>query len=497
MSSLLYPSVKSVALQGTTRSAALPPLPDWMPPLPPEADPTTTLLHTIALVNTAHLAGQRTAPQAGFQPAVPPEESRPYCSPQAVKLWNDIVELESKYPVFEQKWLELCAHRQQILAPEIIIGVFQFAAHKKSNAMRPLVRRVAGNRGAWIAAQYPPWSFALPTNAVQIWREGKPAERLDILQDARRYDPALSRQLLTTTWEKETGSDRRKFVELCRTGLTPADEPMLLYFWETLQQPALLNKGIAQETRQMILSLLLSLPESALYREWTTLLSAYFTTGKCLLPTTDDTFFHPDRMTRQAGLSANLPISAWFELLLGIVPPAVWQVAAGKNAAQTLDLLRTAKLHPPVTGVTERLIQATLASGDSAWAEVLLQTGTNQQFLELMALLPGELREKAIRDPKLPKSVQQLVWGSPAIQFNWSLDFSQWVLDDLYQSWIGYFFSKVQQIMPLDVFLHPETRPDTVPGLYDGADKRERWMHGIVPELNKTLAVKKVLSKYS
>ncbi len=496
MSSLLYPSVKAVALQGITRSATVPALPDWLPAVPPEADSATTLLHHIAMVRMAHLAGHRSAPQAHFQMPAVPEETRPYCSPLAVKLWNDIVELESKYPIFEQKWLELCAQRQQVLAPDLIVGVFQFAAFKKSNAMRPLVRRIAGSRGAWIAAQYAPWSFALPNDPVQIWREGKPAERLDVLHDARRYDPALSRQLLTTTWEKETGSDRKKFVEICRTGLSAADEPMLLYFWETLQQPALLNKSIAQETRQMILALLLSLPESALYREWTTLLSAYFSTGKCLLPTTDDAFFHPNRMTRQAGLSANLPISAWFELLLGIVPPAVWQAATGKTTAQTLELLRTAKLNPPVTGVTERLIQATLASGDSAWAEVLLQAGTNQQFLELMALLPGELREKAIRDPKLSKSVQQLVWGSPAIQFNWSLDFSQWVLDDLYQSWIGYFFSKVQQIMPLDVFLHPDTRPDTIPGLYDGADKRERWMHGIVPELNKTLAVKKVLSKY-
>ncbi len=85
---------------------------------------------------------------------------------------------------------------------------------------------------------------------------------------------------------------------------------------------------------------------------------------------------------------------------------------------------------------------------------------------------------------------ERLNCAAPALQFHWSEEFSRWVLSLLYDSWIGYYFHRIQLIMPLDVYLNPAVKPANIPGLYDQAAKRERWLSVIVPELEKVIAVK-------
>jgi hypothetical protein len=45
----------------------------------------------------------------------------------------------------------------------------------------------------------------------------------------------------------------------------------------------------------------------------------------------------------------------------------------------------------------------------------------------------------------------------------------------------------MHQIIPLDVYMHPDARPQDIPGLYDPFDQRDRWVNMIVPELQKTM----------
>ena len=490
----MYHSIKNTALQGTNRIPKVPSSPDWMPALPTDGDVTTQLLHTIATSVVAHKAGQRSIPQSDFLIPTPVVESQAFCSPLAAQLWRDIQALESKFPVFEQRWLELCVIREQVLSPDIIVPVLQLATHKKMAHLRPLVTRVIGARGVWIASQYPPWRFAQPTNPVTAWREGKPAERLDALLVARQYNPEQSRELLASTWDKESAADRRKFIEIFATGLSPDDVPLLTTLFNGLPTTA---KPVVQETRQILLHHLLSIPDSPLAQEWVQLLRPYFSTGKLVLPTTDDAFFCPQYMVQEAGLQPNKPISVWLEGLLPLVPPAIWAAAAG-SVAQAQSAFLKGKYDPNIGANTlqQHLIAATIRAKDATWAALLLDAATKPQFLEMLALLPIEIREKHIRQKADQPLLLQEIWSSAAIHFNWSASFSQWALEHLYQSWIGYYFSKVQQIMPLDIFLHPDTRPESIPGLYDAADKRERWLQAIVPELEKTLSVKKILSKY-
>ncbi len=490
--------IQQIALIGTDRAPQLPPQPDWMPDPPEADDPATHLLHRLSMARAAERAGQRAQPVADLQLPQPIEEGSPYCSPLAVQLWRDIVELESKFPVFEQRWLDLCAQRGQVLAPEILVEVFHYCTPKRMAVLRPYAARVAGARGTWLAQQYEKWKFALATNYLDLWRTGKPTERTDALVAARIFAPDTAQLMLRSTWEKETPADRRKFVDLLLPELAPTDAPLLQFLLDTITAKPGHNKTMAiQETKRILVSLLLALPESTLAIEWTALLSTYFKGGQLQLPSTDDAFFHPERMVDLLGFDPKLPIEVWFSNLSPIVPPNIWQKAAQAAPSAVFEAIFEKKYNYAISKVEilGHFVQGTIRTKNTEWAELLLFKGINTQTIELMAALPPERRETLLMEGNISPAAQQLVWGSPVLHFPWSAAFSHWALRELYQSWVGYFFSKVQQIMPLDVFLHPDTRPESIPGLYDRPDSRERWLQQIVPELDKTLAVSRVFAK--
>jgi hypothetical protein len=493
-------SLHQIALMGTDRAPELPAMPDWMPAPPEGADKAAVFLHLLSMGRAAERAGRRSQPIPDLVLPQLLEETQPFCSPLAVKLWRDIVELEGKFPVFEQQWLALCAYREQVLAPELLVEIFHYCTPKRMATLRPLVARVTGTRGRWLAQQNEKWKFALATNYTETWRTGKPAERAEALQAARQLERPTAAQMLRETWEKEVHAERKKTVETLLADFDAQDEDLLTYLLHTILQKPGHNKTLAlQETKRLLVGMLLALPESALAREWTALLQPYFETGTLQLPSTDDAFFHPDRMVNLLGFGPNVPIEIWFEQLLPIVPPSIWQAAAGNAPEAAFGLIFDKKYQQNIRkpAILEHLMASTLRARNAEWAEVLLFRGSPTQTIEMMAVLPPARREMLMITGAFSPAIQQLAWGSAALHFPWSLEFSHWALRELYQSWVGYFFTKVQQIMPLDVFLHPDTRPDSIPGLYDKQDCRERWLQQVVPELERTLAVRKVFAHYN
>ncbi len=494
----IFEQIRDITLHGTNRLGTHPELPEWVPSISSE-DTTTQLLHTLALLSTAQKAGQRILPSADLPQPMLIEESLPYCNTTAVQLWHDIVELESKYPVFEQRWLQLCAQLNQVIAPEIITSVLALGATKKMAHLRPYIAQVIGKRGLWIAAQYTKWHYALTPDYHQIWQEGKPAERLDILRRLRIENPEIGRKLVEKTWDKESAADRKKMIEVFKVGITPDDETFFATKLDDLAQKSPSGKAVVQETKRLLVQYLLTIENSALRQQWISLLSKYFMNGAVHLPDTDDDCFHPAWLVFQNGFPPKKDIADWWLEILTIMPPAVWPLASGLPLELSLAAIQNSKYGPSIQkiNIQDALINATLYYSDPDWAAILLQIGTNLQFVDLLSHCSAAHREAIMMDAKMSPAVLNLVWSSPAIQFNWSLKFSEWVLRELFQSWMGYYFSKVQQIMPLDVFLHPQTRPAELPTLYDSPEKRDKWLQVIAPELEKALVVKRIFGHYA
>ena len=93
-----------------------------------------------------------------------------------------------------------------------------------------------------------------PEAAERAWHEGRFAERVTLLSDVRRADPAAGLALLEKTWRKERAEDRLMFLDALRERLSSVDEA----FWEK----ALSDRS--RTVRATAAELLSALPESAL-----------------------------------------------------------------------------------------------------------------------------------------------------------------------------------------------------------------------------------------
>ena len=126
-----------------------------------------------------------------------------------------------------------------------------------SHASAPVIRRLIGERGAWLAAQNPKWQqrLAEPDHdaLAALATEGDRAERLAALGALRERDPSRALALVVAAWPTE-GADLR---EALLSALGPA-RPEEVPFYET----ALLDRAVS--VRRLAAERLLPHPESSL-----------------------------------------------------------------------------------------------------------------------------------------------------------------------------------------------------------------------------------------
>lgn len=433
-------------------------------------DEAAHLLHAAALLRMYRLAGERSPVQEKAEIRPPDPEVQPFCTPVAVHLWRQIRALENNNPVLEIRWLELCRQTGSIADPAILMDILEAGVPKKMVALRPYIAPIVGQRGRWLAQYHAPWQYVLPVDPVKVWKEGKITERAAALRLIRTEDARKGREWLASCWEKEGLSDRKALVLAFGEQIVPDDESFLLEILAGLNPQKNANKDL----RMVVIQQLLQLPESAVAQQWKRIPQYYLSPAHRLnnwpvpLPEID----------------AALEKKAW-DILLPLTPPQLWCEVLGKNVSDTVIALSGSHQ------LVDYLAQATVRYRQEAFAEQLYQSTAGARSYELLYLLPFSVRENKISST--PELAARLDWGSPALQFQWSESFSNWVLQQLYHSWGGYYFHKIPQIMPLDVFLHPHTRPEVIPASQDPTVKRERWMQMIVPELDKVLTVKKLL----
>lgn len=482
------------ALLGVARSGWSPDnLPDRVKAfLPDNKDTATAFLDATALLNAYAKGGMRTTETIEEPIGEAPEDPLPFCNAAAINLWREIRMLECNHYVLEKRWLDLCHRSRHVLAPDLLVDILQLGVKKNNAGLRPLIAKVAGARGRWLAGFFPDWAYLELYDVRRIWAEGKTTERVAVFAHARKDHPAAALQLLESTWEKESAADRKKLLEVLLINLSESDLPFLEKIKSEYSQMTGTGKAAVLDLKKWITRLLLKIPEAPLRKIWTTALSHYFqsdSTGRLafVLPDDGDDFFCHQHLTQEAGFTKfnndAAGVIAWFHELLAWIQPVIWMEAAGATPENTLlSFQADAKIR-------NLLIQAALENNDPSLAEVLMEYATGDNWQKLLGVLPEPRREQIIMSQ--PAYADKANWQSPELHFHWSPEFSRFVLQRLYDSWIGYYFHRIQQIMPLDVYLHPSVKPAEIPGLYDPMNKRETWLQTIVPELEKTLKVKK------
>ena len=275
MTASSWPALVKAALLGTERTGR----PSTGPPAePPEretqgsqvdllfalvaTDPGRSaeriLLGAAAAVATARRAGRRPERVEAAPPAPAPPVDRPEAGEDASRSLAAL--LGGTWRQLLAEWLEACGATGRRVPSVWLPAVLDVATADR--AVRPAVLGALGERGRWLAAQRPAWSWAggaaageVPADPVAAWAEGTAAERRDLLAAARATDPALGRALVESTWSVDRADDRSAFVERLATGLSLDDEPFL-------EERALADRG--RDVRRAAASVLARLPASRL-----------------------------------------------------------------------------------------------------------------------------------------------------------------------------------------------------------------------------------------
>ncbi len=315
------------------------------------------------------------SPAAGHAPVspAPAETDRPLPAAAAARLHRILADggVPGGSQVAQEvlaQWLELAAGHGGHVPPETLPALLD--AGRRNGAVRPALGRVAGRRGAWLAAMRDDWRWLLdeaPATSAADWETGTPGERLAYLTHLRRTDPAAGRDLLAATWAAESSDDRARFLAALGTGLSRADDAFL--------DAALDDRR--REVREAALDLARRLPGSSLGERMTEralrairLERRTFGRDRLVVEPPEEL----DQNLRRDGVGATpargIGAGAWLlEEIVAGTPLPVWTSRFGRDPGAVIDL---AHGHDWESALLHGWAKAAIAQRDTAWAEALV-----------------------------------------------------------------------------------------------------------------------------
>ncbi len=172
----------------------------------------------------------------GRKPPLDPNPPEPPCEPDAIPpCGRDAARrlldmIAGNQDIYIKEWLQILKRSgkrvlEGAVAPLLARGV-------KNKQLQPDIREAIGERGRWLAARNPDWSYAVVSRSGESdcdekWRTGSRDERIAALEALHESEPARALELLQSTWKTESADDRARFVAALRTGLSMSDEPFL------------------------------------------------------------------------------------------------------------------------------------------------------------------------------------------------------------------------------------------------------------------------------
>ncbi|RUL75913.1 DUF5691 domain-containing protein [Dyella choica] len=310
-------------------------------------------------------------------------------------------------------------------------------AGKRSVALRPLLLKILGHRGRWLAAFNPDWRYAAEGTASEhdpnVWEEGNLAQRIAYLCALRQRDPARARQLLQAQLSELPARERVELVSTLEYGLEGDDEALL--------DPLL--KDRSREVRTVAAMLLAKLPRSVHARRITGWLAPLLTQKRHLLGKTwaIDAPAAADPAWQTAVIDSNRPQHErlgerawWLYQLVRQASLSWWVDDTGMTPAQLIAwAAKSDWMDALYRGWRDRV-----GAADHDWIHAMLASRA-QAFgdrVGLLAWLPV-----AEREPYWPRSLDQLrqdgrlgdVIASCPLGETLSADFSSALMADIRQ----------------------------------------------------------------
>ncbi len=328
------PSLIKTALVGTAKSAFQPSDPEELVRLGISSELSTEeqLLRLSIAYSRLRRSGFIPLERKGKTPSPCPVETLKSCSSKSALLLKNV--LFNKQNLGIKEFLFHLAQAKRHIPFDMLPDLLEKGIHKED--WHPLLKATMGERGAWLVAQNPAWSYLSEPTDESIWELGKREERVFYLQHLRANDPQAALEKLTATWAEDSSDDKLKFIPILAKHISEKDEDLL--------EKALQSRR--QEVRLAAAKLLPLIEQSQFNQRMQARLKACILVKKALLSSSKleiklpvfDEGMKKDGMVKnekggRGGQKAN-----WLKQMIATQPPSFWSAYLGAKPPQVIRL---------------------------------------------------------------------------------------------------------------------------------------------------------------
>ena len=307
---------------------------------------------------------------------------------------------------------------------------------RQSVALRHWLTPVLGERGRWLAALNPQWSYAggveETADPEQIWQEGSIDQRLALLHGERQAGPAQARARLEASLKELSAKERAPMVMALETGLSMADEPLL---------EKLLGDR-SKEVRENAARLLSRLPQSGHSQRITGWLQAMLSRnakGEWQIepPEEGSKDWERDGIALQPPAYIKGVKAWWLQQMAGQAPVAFWIDTLGMTPEQLWEWSRRSDWK---TALRQGWLAALRDQHDVRWIALLQTMDRDARAESLLPALLNQLSQEqreALWQAQLQQAKGTLIErinaiesGMPAVG-EFSLSMSERLMDEL------------------------------------------------------------------
>ncbi|MEX8193494.1 DUF5691 domain-containing protein [Comamonas guangdongensis] len=307
---------------------------------------------------------------------------------------------------------------------------------RQSVALRHWLTPVLGERGRWLAALNPQWSYAggveETADPEQVWQEGSIDQRLALLHGERRSGPAQARARLEASLKELSAKERAPMVMTLETGLSMADEPLL---------EKLLGDR-SKEVRENAARLLSRLPQSGHSQRITGWLQAMLSRnakGEWQIepPEEGSKDWERDGIALQPPAYIKGVKAWWLQQMVGQAPVAFWIDTLGMTPEQLWEWSRRSDWK---TALRQGWLAALRDQHDVRWIALLQTMDRDARVESLLPALLNQLSQEqreALWQAQLQQAKGTLIErinaiesGMPAVG-EFSLSMSERLMDEL------------------------------------------------------------------
>lgn len=384
-------------------------------------------------------------------------------------------------------WLDVLIVKRLIVSPEMVLKLLEWGTSLPKETKLKIIN-VIGNKGMMVLPMYDAFKFLRSDNSEQIWLEGAMAERKELIGSHLEKQPETAIALLQSTWEQESVTNKRIFIELLSNKVCEATIQFAATLYNNEFAYREKEKKTEKECRRILAAMLLSSDNSELYQFTKGKLFSYVmkekrsgllkilsskTVADFQLPEKeDDQFWNGLTMDQYYGLEVkhydiakfHTIVQYWFSELLMLVPAKIWLNEAFESYAELLNCLLFKDAFKikidgnPIPVFFKALLQNAVSFGDNELSLAMITRIPATIAIPLLKNLSPAQFEQYVHKNNFLGDEGVLANGPFSMDKNWSGSFADNVLSQIFEiaaqsqySNLSSFAEVVAQFAPLEI----------------------------------------------